>query len=71
MPARLGLSPREAAAALGVSPVQIRAAIRRGDLKCARVGVKSVVTTDDLFAWLALQPPRGLTRADDCTPVVA
>ncbi len=70
---RLGLSPVECARALGCSPVQIRRAIKAGDLKAARIGVRSVVLTADLFAWVKNRPARGarLTRADDCTVVVA
>jgi hypothetical protein len=60
-PPRLMWSIREAAARIGVCETTIKAAIRRGDLKSARIGTRAngaagrrLIEDAALRAWLAL-----------------
>ena len=52
------MTTAEAAAELGLSPITIRAAIRRGHLPAAKVGRDWWVQTADLIAYRALHRGR-------------
>ncbi len=50
---RIAYSIREAARLCGIPAYHLRNAARAGEIKVARVGVRLLVTVDDLKAWLA------------------
>lgn len=50
-------SPTRAAAATGLRPEKIQAAIRDGSLRAVRVGVKTLILRSSLEAWLLSYGP--------------
>jgi len=56
-------SPLSAAAATGLRPERIRAAIRDGSLAAVRVGVKTIIKRSSLEAWLDSHAPASRASA--------
>jgi hypothetical protein len=59
---KIAFSPREAAEACSVSLHAIRLAIRSFDLTPHKINRASVLTRDDLIAWIERQPRFVATR---------
>ena len=53
---RLALSVEEAAKAAGVGRTTVFEEIRKGHLTARKVGRRTIITTDDLDAWLKSLP---------------
>lgn len=58
----VALSPLKAAAATGLRPERISRAIAQGELRAHRVGVRTLITRDELCRWIASFPPAFRTR---------
>jgi len=52
----VAMSPNKAAAATGLRPERISAAICEGWLHAHRVGTKTLILTSDLEAWIKSHP---------------
>ncbi len=52
MPDRLAYTITEAARVSGVHPLSVDAAIKNGDLKTRRVGMRDIILAADLARWL-------------------
>ncbi len=53
---RLALSPDEASVLSGVGVTSIRAAVASGELVVHKLGTKTLIMRDDLWAWLKRSP---------------
>jgi excisionase family DNA binding protein len=53
----VALSPTSAAAATGLRPERINAAVRSGDIRAVRVGTKTRILVSDLERWLLSHAP--------------
>jgi excisionase family DNA binding protein len=64
---RLALGVAEAAKAAGVGRTTLFEAIRKGQIAAKKVGRRTIITTDELNAWLNSLPPRStaVTRAGE------
>lgn len=60
---RLALGPREAAAALGVSPSWLRRAMREHGLPYSRVAGRILIRRDELLRWLEAHRERSARAA--------
>jgi hypothetical protein len=60
---RLGMSPGEAAKVAGIGCTLLKREIRNKRLIARKVGRRTVITIDDLAAWLA-----GLPKAGEAAP---
>jgi excisionase family DNA binding protein len=56
---RIAYTLPEAARTAGVSRTRIFDAVRRGELTIRKVGRSSIVTHDDLLAWINSLPVKG------------
>lgn len=56
---RLGLSPAEAAKVAGIGRTLLKREIRNKQLIARKVGRRTVITSDDLAAWLTGLPKAG------------
>jgi excisionase family DNA binding protein len=59
---RLALGVAEAAKAAGVGRTTLFEAIRKGEIAAKKVGRRTIITTDDLDAWLKSLPQRATTK---------
>ena len=59
VPPRLALSPREAAAALGVSARLLWSETKRGNMPHIRIGTRVLYPVETLKDWLAAQAKGG------------
>lgn len=55
---KISYSVQEAAAAVGLSPDSLRAAIRSGDLVAKYPTARPVILHDDLYEWINAAPSR-------------
>jgi excisionase family DNA binding protein len=60
---RLGMSPGEAAKVAGIGCTLLKREIRNKRLVAGKVGRRTVITTDDLAAWLKALPRAGNSAA--------
>lgn len=60
---RIGLSPDEAAKVAGIGRTLLKREIRDKKLIARKVGRRTVITVDDLSAWLKSLPQVGETLA--------
>ena len=56
------LGVAEAAKAAGVGRTTIFEAIRKGQIAAKKVGRRTIITTDDLDAWLKSLPARSVAK---------
>lgn len=63
--APVALSPLKAAAATGLRPERIAAAIRDGELRAHRVGTHTRITVEALNEWIASFPPAFRRRSTE------
>jgi excisionase family DNA binding protein len=61
---KLALGVAEAAKAAGVGRTTLFEAIRKGEIAAKKVGRRTIITTDELHAWLRSLPQRR-TQAED------
>jgi excisionase family DNA binding protein len=59
---RLALGVAEAAKAAGVGRTTLFEAIRKGEVAAKKVGRRTIITADDLDAWLKSLPPRATAK---------
>ena len=60
---RLGFSPNEAAQIAGIGATLLKYEIRNKRLVARKIGRRTVITADDLSAWLEALPRAGETTA--------
>ncbi|KRR14758.1 helix-turn-helix domain-containing protein [Bradyrhizobium valentinum] len=56
---RLSLSPEEASALTGIGQTSIRAAVASGALTARKLGTRTIILREDLYAWLKTLPLTG------------
>jgi hypothetical protein len=66
---RIAYSLPDAARIAGVSRTRIFDAVRRGELTIRKAGRSSIVTHDDLLAWIKSLPVKGKPANTDPTRV--
>lgn len=63
----VAFSPLRAAAATGLRPERISRAIAQGELHAHRVGVRTLITREELSRWIASHPPAFRNRRHQTT----